>query len=151
MSLRERIQADLTAAMKSRDAQRASALRLIRAEILNLEKAGRGEPTDETVVQALQRMVRQRNESIEQYRLGKREDLAAKEQAELAVIRSYLPETVSDEEIAAAVGEAAAALGASSLKDMGRVMGAAMKKLKETGKAVEGARVSEAAKKALGG
>ena len=150
MGLRERIQSDLTGAMKSRQADRASALRMIRAEILNLEKEGKGEITEDAVMQRLQRLARQRMESIEQYRLGRRDDLAAKEQAELELIRSYLPAAVSEEEIAAAVHEAIAAAGASSPKDMGRVIGMAMKKLKETGKAVDGTQVSAAAKKALG-
>ncbi|MCX7017117.1 MAG: GatB/YqeY domain-containing protein [Candidatus Sumerlaeota bacterium] len=150
MPLQNRINDDLKESMKSRDAARTSALRLIRAEILNLAKEGKGEPTDDVIVQALQRMSRQRTEAIEQFRQGGRADLVEKEEGELAIIRSYLPQEVAEEEIAAAAAEVIAATGAATLKDIGRVMGAVMKKLKETGKAVDGGKVSAAVKKALG-
>ena len=151
MPLQDRINDDLKESMKSRDAARTSAIRMIRAEILNLAKEGKGEPTDDIIVQALQRMSRQRAEAIEQFRQGGRADLVAKEEAELAIIRTYLPQEVAEEEIAAAVAEAIAATGAATIKEMGRVMGAVLKKLKETGKAVDGGKVSAAVKKALGG
>lgn len=150
MGLQERLAEDMKTAMKARDADRLSALRMIRSEILTLEKEGKGSLDDATLNQMLNRMVRQRMDSIEQYRAGNREDLAAREEAELAVIKAYLPEGVSAEEIAAAVEEAVAQTGATSIKEMGKVMGAAVKKLKETGKAVDGGAVSEAVKARLG-
>ncbi len=149
MSLQEQISADMKEAMKSRDSERLSALRMIRSEILNLEKEGKGSPDDAAIVQMLIKMLRQRQDSIEQYRAGNREDLAAKEEAEAAIIKTYLPEGVSGAEIEAAVEQAIAQTGATNIKEMGKVMGLALKTLKESGKSVDGAAVSEAVKKCL--
>jgi uncharacterized protein YqeY len=149
MNLEDRIAADLKDAMKSRDAQRTSCLRMMRAEILNIEKEGKGKPDDAAIVQILTRMVRQRGESIEQYKAGGRGDLVAVEEAELAILRTYLPEEISGEEISAAVQAAIEASGATSLKDMGRVIGQAMKALKETGKTIDGSAVSAVVKEKL--
>ena len=149
MGLQERLSDDMKEAMKSRNAERLSALRMIRSEILNLEKEGKGSPDDAAIVQMLNRMARQRMDSIEQYRAGNREDLAAREEAELLIIKSYLPESVSAEEINEAVEQAIAQTGASSIKEMGKVMGMALKLLKESGKGVDGAAVSDAVKMRL--
>ncbi len=149
MGLADRIAADLKVAMKARDAQRTSCLRMMRAEILNVEKEGKGKPGDEAIIQILSRMVRQRVESIEQYKAGNRDDLVAVEEAELAILKDYMPEEISEEEIAAAVEAAIEASGAESLKDMGRVIGQAMKALKETGKTVDGSTVSAMVKQKL--
>ena len=150
MTLQERISNDMKEAMKNREADRLSAIRMIRSEILNLEKEGKGTLDDAMIVQLLNKMARQRLDSIEQYRAGNREDLAAKEEAELAIIKAYLPETVSREEIDSAVEAAIQETGASTPKEMGRVMGVVLKKLKETGKGVDGGEVSAAVKARLG-
>lgn len=150
MPLQEQITNDMKEAMKARDAERLSALRMIRSEILNMEKEGKGSPDDAAVMQILNRMARQRMDSIEQYRAGNREDLAVKEEFELGIIKSYLPEAVSESEIADAIEEAVKQVGATSIKDMGKVMGLALKKLQESGKAVDGAVVSGMVKARLG-
>ncbi len=150
MPLQEQISNDMKEAMKARDAERLSALRMIRSEILNMEKEGKGSADDAAVMQILNRMARQRMDSIEQYRAGNREDLAVKEEFELGIIKSYLPEAVSESQIADAIEEAINQTGATSIKDMGKVMGLALKKLQESGKAVDGAVVSGMVKARLG-
>lgn len=150
MPLQEQISNDMKEAMKARDAERLSALRMIRSEILNMEKEGKGSADDAAVMQILNRMARQRMDSIEQYRAGNREDLAVKEEFELGIIKSYLPEAVSESAIADAIEEAINQTGATSIKDMGKVMGLALKKLQESGKAVDGAVVSGMVKARLG-
>ncbi|OPZ04013.1 MAG: Yqey-like protein [candidate division BRC1 bacterium ADurb.BinA364] len=150
MSLKLQIEADLKDAMKNREADRLGALRLIRAEILNYEKMGKGAIDDEGVLALLRRMERQRKESIEAYGQGGRADLAAKEELELKVIQSYMPAALSEAELEAAAREAIAETGAATMKDMGRVMGAVSAKAKALGKAVDGAALSAIVKKALG-
>jgi uncharacterized protein len=147
MSLKEKITSDLTAAMKAKDAERVSTLRMMRAAILNAEKSGGGEVTDEQVTKSLQSLVKQRRDAQEQYEKANRADLADKEKAEAAIIEEYLPKAASQAEVDAAVTEAVSETGASSAKDMGTVMKAAMAKL--AGKNAEGKMVSEAVKAAL--
>src|ERR1700755_1839694 len=147
MSLKEKITADLTTAMKAKDADRVSTLRMMRAAILNAEKSGGGDVTDEQVTKSLQSLVKQRRDAQEQYEKANRADLADKEKAEAATIEEYLPKAASQEEVDAAVAEAVSETGASSAKDMGTVMKAAMAKL--AGKNADGKMVSEAVKKAL--
>jgi uncharacterized protein len=147
MSLKERITGDLTAAMKAREAERVSTLRMMRAAVLNLEKSGGGELTDEQVVKAMQSLMKQRRDAIEQYEKAGRNDLADKEKAEAAIIEGYLPQAASAEEIEAAVAEAVNETGATSAKEMGLVMKAALAKL--AGKNADGRMVSEAVKAKL--
>ena len=151
MTLVERITQDLTAAMKARDAARTSTLRLAKAALKNREIEKRSALDDPEAVRVLQGLVKQREDSAEQYAQGNRPELAAKERAEIAVLAAYLPAEVSDDEVAAAVQKAIAETGAESAKDLGRVMKPALAALAASGKAVDGRRVSEAAKKALGG
>lgn len=151
MSLRERIKADLTAAMKSQDAERTAALRLIRAEILKLEKSGKGEPDDADVVRALQRLLNQSQDAAAQFEAAGRVELAAKERAEAVYIQSYLPAALSDEEIDALIAAVLAETGAATMKDMGRVMGAVLARVKATGKTADGAAVNAKVKARLGG
>jgi len=151
MTLVERITQDLTAAMKARDAARTSTLRLAKAALKNREIEKRSALDDPEAVRVLQGLVKQREDSAEQYAQGNRPELAAKERAEIAVLAAYLPAEVSDDEVAAAVQKAIAEAGAESAKDLGRVMKPALAALAASGKAVDGRRVSEAAKKALGG
>src|SRR5919205_1810157 len=129
MSLKERIVKDMTAAMKSKEAARLSTLRMVKAAVQNRE-IEKGQPlTDEETVKLLQSLVKQRRDSVEQYEKAGRNELAEKERAEITVIEEYLPRAASREEIERAVSEAVAETGASSLKEMGAVMKAAMSKL----------------------
>ncbi len=122
MSLTERIRADLTAAMKARDAARLSTLRLAQAALKNEQIEKGHELSDEEAEAVLRRALKQRQDSVEQYRKGSREDLALKEEAEILVLQEYLPQTLSEVETEAIVEEAMARTGASSKKDMGKVM-----------------------------
>jgi len=147
MSLKETIVADLTAAMKAKDAARLSTLRMVKANLMNRQIDKGGELTDEEVTKALHSLVKQRRDSIEQYEKAGRTELAQKEAAEIAMIEQYLPQAASAEEIDAAVAAAVFETGASSMKDMGAVMKAAMAKL--AGRSADGKAVSEAVKRKL--
>ena len=147
MSLREKIISDLTDAMKAKDAERLSTLRMVKANLMNRQIEKGGELTDEEVTKALQSLVKQRRDLIEQYEKAGRAELAAKEAAEISHIDVYLPQSASPEEIEQAVAEAVAESGATSTKDMGSVMKAAMAKLQ--GKTVDGKLVSESVKSKL--
>lgn len=151
MTLVERLGKDLTAAMKAQDAARTSALRMAKAALKNREIDKRGPLDDGEAVKILQALVRQREDSIEQFWKGNRPELAAKEQAEIEVLRSYLPAEATEEEIAAAVERAVTETGAASPRDMGKVMKATLAGLQASGKPADGKRVSEAARKRLGG
>jgi len=151
MTLAERITQDLTAAMKAKDAARTSTLRMAKAAIMNKEIDKKGALDDPETARLLQGLVKQREDAAEQYAKAGRTDLADKEAAELALLKAYLPAEVSDAEIAAAVDAAVAQTQASSLKDMGKAMKAALAALQASGKAVDGKRVNEAVKKKLGG
>lgn len=131
--LAERIQADLTAAMKQRDQETVGTLRMVVAAIRNARVAeGRGsrDVTDEEVLDLLEREAKRRAESAEAYEQGGREELAARERRELEILRGYLPEQLSEEELAAIVDEVIAELGASGPGDLGQVMGAVMPRVK---------------------
>jgi uncharacterized protein YqeY len=147
MSLKEQIIADLTGAMKAKDAEKLSVLRMVKANLMNRKIDKGDELTDEEVIKALQSLVKQRRDSIEQYTTAGRTELADKEAAEIAVIEVYLPQSASAEDISAAVDAAIAETGASSMKDMGAVMKAAQAKLQ--GKSVDGRALSEAVKAKL--
>ena len=129
MSLKARIQEDMKAAMRSGDKARLAAIRLIMAAIKQREVDERIELDDAQVTAVLDKMVKQRRESIEQYEKAGRTDLVDKEKAELEVIQTYLPEPLSEDEINALIDEAIAETGASSIKDMGKVMGLLKPKL----------------------
>ena len=147
MTLKEQIISDLTEAMKAKEADRVSTLRMVKANLMNRQIEKGGELTDEEVTKALQSLVKQRRDSIEQYEKAGRAELAAKEASEISHIEAYLPQSASPEEIEQAVAEAVAESGASSMKDMGSVMKAAMAKLQ--GKTVDGKMVSESVKSKL--
>ena len=139
----------MTAAMKAKDANRLSTLRMAKAAVMNEEnKRGIGTVlTDEEVSRILQSLVKQRKDSIEQFTNNGRTELAEKEQAELVVLEEYLPQAASADEIAAAVEAAIAETGASSMKEMGLVMKAALTQL--AGKTADGKLVSETVKAKL--
>ena len=141
MSVAERVQEDARTALKAGDRQRAGALRLIVSE---LQRAAKDGGADE--VEVLQRERKRRLESAEAYRDGDREDLAGAEEAEAALIASYLPEQIGDDELGAIVASAVAESGASSPRDMGDVMKLVMPQVK--GRA-DGKRVSAAVKEKL--
>ena|SRR5437867_2590854 len=140
MRLRDRINDDLTAAMKARDAQRLSVIRMMKTAVRNREIDARGELDDTQVIQVLSTLIKQRKDSIELFRRGGRAELAEKEAAEIDIIVQYLPSEVSDDEIAAVVGEVIRSIGASSVKDVGVVMKHCMARF--AGKLVDGKKVS---------
>lgn len=123
MPLSQRLQAELTAAMRARDELRRETLRMVIAAAYNAEKAARRPLTDDEVVAVLAREVKTRRESIEAYRSGGRDDLAAKEEAEVAIIGGFLPRALSADELRALVLAAVEEAGATSRRDLGRVMG----------------------------
>ncbi len=147
MSIYNKIVADITAAMRAKDAERLSTLRMVKANLMNRKIEKGGELTDEEVSKALQSLVKQRRDSIEQYEKAGRMELADKEAAEIGHIEIYLPQSATTEEINAAVADAVAETGASSMKEMGSVMKAVQAKL--AGKTVDGRLVSEAVKAKL--
>ncbi len=123
MTLRERLQADTTAAMRSGDALRRDVLRMAQNTMYNIEKAKKVTLSEDEVLGVLTREVKTRRESVEAFRSGGREDLAAKEEAEIAILQGYLPDALTEAEVAALVDEAVAATGATNARDLGKVMG----------------------------
>jgi uncharacterized protein YqeY len=150
MTLVERITQDLTAAMKSQDAPRTSALRMAKAALKNREIENRGDLDDAEAIRVLQGLVKQREDSIFQFRKANRPELVQKEQAELEVLKVYLPEEASGAEIETAVEKAMAETGAATAKDIGKAMKAAMAALQAGGKPVDGKKVSDAVRRRLG-
>lgn len=122
MTLKATITEDMRAAMRAKDSARLSTIRLLQAAIKQREVDERIELTDADVLAVIDRMVKQRRESIAQFVAGRREDLAAAERAEIAVLAAYQPAPLSDAEIDAAIAEAIAAVGASGPAAMGKVM-----------------------------
>ena len=149
MSLKDKIIGDLTAAMKAKDAERLSVLRMVKANLMNRKIEKGGELTDDEITKALQSLVKQRKDSIEQYNNAGRKELAEKEQAEITVLEDYLPQAATLEEIEKAVTEAISETGASSIKEMGTVMKVAQAKL--AGKSADGKTVSDSVKAKLQG
>jgi len=147
MEYLERIQSDLTAAMKQKDELRLSVLRMVKAALKNKEIEKRKPLTAMESLQVLQTLVKQRRESVELFTKGGRTDLADKETREIAIIETYLPAAPSDEEIHRAIDAAIAESGASSLKEMGAVVKAARAKLE--GKTVDGKVVSDRVRERL--
>ncbi|MSQ98725.1 MAG: GatB/YqeY domain-containing protein [Xanthomonadales bacterium] len=124
MSLKAQILDDVKNAMRAQDRERLGALRLISAAIKQIEVDERIELNDAQVLAVLDKMVKQRRESLEQFEKAGREDLAAKERFELGIIQAYMPEPLSAEELTALIRSAIVQLGASSIRDMGPVMNA---------------------------
>ena len=123
MSLRDRIHDDITAAMRSGDALRRDTLRMVWSSIYAQEKRELTSLSDDATLGVLTREVKSRRESVEAYRAGGREDLAAKEETEIAIIAEYLPPPLTDDELRTLIADAIATTGASSARDLGRVMG----------------------------
>jgi hypothetical protein len=147
MGYLERIQTDLTAAMKQKDELRLSVLRMVKSA-LKLKEIDKMRPLDDLEsLQILQTLVKQRKESIEQFIEGGRKDLADKEAKEITIIEQYLPAAPSDEEMARAIAESVSETGADSLKQMGAVVKAARAKLE--GKAIDGKALSDKVRETL--
>jgi len=150
MPLNEQIAADLTAAMKAKDATRLATLRMLKAAVMNKGMVEKGRDLEDAeVLQVIASLVKQRRDSIEQFSKAGRTDLVDKETAEIAVLEHYLPPAASADDIDVAVAAAIAETGASSPKDMGKVMKAVMPKL--AGRNADGKAVNEAVRRKLGG
>jgi uncharacterized protein YqeY len=149
MSLKERIVSDMTASMKAKDAPRTSVLRMVKAFVMNREIEKGGELSDEEMMKALQSLVKQRKDSVEQYEKAGRQDLADKEHAEIAVIEGYLPQAASREDVERSVAAAIAETGATSMREMGAVMKSVQARL--SGRNADNRIVSEIVKAKLGG
>ena len=149
MTLNEKIAGEITAAMKAKDAGRLSALRMLKAAIMNKGVEKGRDLDDGEVLQVVASLVKQRRDSIEQFQKAGRTDLVDKETGEVKILEEYLPPAASAEEIDAAVAAAIAETGAASPKDMGKVMKAVMPKL--AGKNADGRAVNDAVRRKLGG
>jgi uncharacterized protein YqeY len=123
VTLRERLQDDTTAAMRSGDALRRDTLRMVQNAVYNIEKAKKVTLTDDDILAVIVRETKTRRESVEAFRKGGREDLAAKEEAEIAILAEYLPEPLTEDDIRALVDQGIAETGATSARDLGKVMG----------------------------
>ena len=148
-TLVERVTADLTAAMKARETLRVDTLRMAKSALKNKEIDKKAPLDDAEATKTLQGLVKQREDSIEQFRKAGRNELVEKEEGELAILRGYLPSEASDDEIAAAIDKAIAETGAASAKDMGKVMKAALVLLQAGGKPADGKKVNEAVRRKL--
>ncbi len=151
MSLIEQIQKDIVAAMKAREEQRLSTLRMVKTALKNreIEKMA---PLDDKESQAvLTTLIKQRKESVEQFTKGGRQEMADKEAAEIVLIETYLPKAAGEEEMVAGVKATIAEMGSPTMKDMGTVMKNAMARFSGAGMRVDGKMVSEAVKRELAG
>ena len=149
--IRERFSGDLKEAIKARDAPRVSTLRLIRAAVKDRDIAARTEDnaegvSDDEILAILAKMIKQRQESAQAYEAGGRPDLALQERAEIGIIRDYMPKQMSEREVEKAVADAIESTGASSIRDMGKVM--AYLKARHTGR-LDLARAGSAVKQAF--
>ncbi len=148
MSFLERINQEMTAAMKAKEAEKLSALRMVKSALINRQIEKMAPLDDAESIKVLQSLVKQRRDSIEQYEKGGRAELAAKEAAEITVIEAYLPAAVDEAIVARVVEETLAELGVISAKDLGRVMKAVMAKF--AGQSVDGKLISQLVKAKLG-
>ena len=148
MSLKARITEDMKAAMRAGEKDRLSCIRMLQAGIKQREVDERVELGDAEVLAVIEKMIKQRKESVTQFQAGNRPDLVARESAEIALLSGYLPAQLGEAELATLIREAVAATGASSMKDMGKVMAALKPKVQ--GRADMGA-LSARIKSALGG
>ncbi len=148
MSLRSQLETDMKAAMRARDNEKRDAIRYVLSAVKNAEIDKRAELTPDEEVKLIRSQVKQRQDSIEQFRSGGREDLAAKEESQVAILEKYLPQQMPDEELREFVMQGVAETGATGPKDMGKVMGALNPK---TDGRVDGRRLSAAVRDVLAG
>jgi len=146
MNLRDRINQDVKDAMKAKDNKRRDALRLLTSAFKQIEVDERRELSDDDIIKIIQSQVKRRDDAASQYKEAGREDLMQKELDEIAYYKEYLPAQLSDEELSLALQEIITKVGAATVKDIGKVMGAASKEL--SGKA-DGKRINECAKALL--
>ncbi len=151
MVLIEQIQKDITAAMKARDEQRLSTLRMVKTALKNREIEKMAPLDDKEAQQVLSTLIKQRKDSIEHFTKGGRQEMADKEAAEITLIESYMPKAAGEEEIVAGVKAVIAEMGAPTMKDMGTVMKNVMARFSAAGMRVDGKQVSEIVKRELGG
>ena len=149
MTLVDKLKLDLTASMKAQDAPRTSALRMAKAALMNKEIDKKAPLSDEEAEKVLHSLVKQREDSIFQFRKANRPELVQKEEAELGVLRAYLPAEATGAEIEAAVEAAIKETGAATPKDMGRAMKAALAALQAGGKPADGKKVNDAVRRRL--
>ena len=145
----EQIQKDITTAMKARDEQRLSCLRMVKTALKNREIEKMAPLDDKEAQQVLSTLIKQRKESVEQFTKGGRKEMADKEAAEIALIETYLPKAASEDQIVAGVKAVIAEMGSPTMKDMGTVMKNAMARFAGEGVRVDGKQVSEAVKREL--
>jgi len=149
MTIMERVTADTVSAMKAKDQPRVETLRLLKSELKKKEIDKRAPLEEGESLKVIESLAKQRQDSIDQFSKAGRAELVEKEEKELAILKAFLPASATDDEIKAEVEKAASALGSPTAKDMGAVMKAALAALKETGKIVDGKKVSEAVKARL--
>ncbi|MDP3118867.1 MAG: GatB/YqeY domain-containing protein [Sulfuricurvum sp.] len=146
MSLKEQINTDIKTAMKEKEVVKRDALRLLSSAMKQIEVDERKELSDEDIIKIIQKQVKQRNDSMTQYKEAGRDDLYEIEAAEAAIFETYLPKQLSDEELQAAIGAIITEVNATTLKDIGKIMAAASKSI---GALADGKRINECAKKFL--
>jgi len=149
MSITEQVQKEMVEAMRSRNELRLSTLRMVKSALQNKKIEKRAPLDEKEEQQVLSTLIKQRKDSIEQFQKGGRQELADKEAAEIAIIETYLPKALGEEDIAAAVKATMAEMGSPTMKDMGTVMKNVMARLQASGARVEGKTVSEIVKKHL--
>lgn len=147
MNLKEQISNDIKTAMKEKEVVKRDALRLLASAMKQIEVDERKELSDEDIIKIIQKQVKQRNDSMTQYKEAGRDDLYDIEAAEAAIFETYLPKQLNDDELKAAIHSIIAEVGATSIKDIGRIMGAASKSI---GALADGKRINECAKALLG-
>lgn len=147
MSLQEQLKEDMKIAMRDKDVVARDTIRFLNSAIKQIEVDERRVLDDNDVIKLIQKAIKQRNESIEQFKLASRDDLVEAETAQLKVLEKYLPKQLSDEELEAKIKDIISATGATSIKDMGKIMGVASKDLAGI---ADGKRINEAVKKILG-
>jgi len=151
MPLIDQIQTDITTAMKARDEQRLSCLRMMKTALKNREIEKMAPLDDKEAQQVLSTLIKQRKESVEQFTKGGRQEMADKEAAEIVLIETYLPKAAGEEQIIVGVKAVIAEMGSPTMKDMGAVMKNVMARFSGAGIRVDGKVVSEAVKKELAG
>lgn len=147
MSLQEQLRENMKIAMRDKDVVSRDTIRFLNSAIKQIEVDERRALDDNDVIKLIQKAIKQRNESIEQFKLASRDDLVEAETAQLKVLEKYLPKQLSDEELEAKIKEIISTTGATSIKDMGKIMGVASKDLAGI---ADGKRINEAVKKVLG-
>ena len=149
MSIPEQIQKDIVASMKASDEQRLSALRMVKTALHHKSVEKMAPLDDKEALQVLSTLIKQRKDSVDQFRKGGRPEMADKEEAEIVIIESYMPKAASDAEIQAGVKAVIAEMGSPTLKDMGTVMKNAMARFQAAGMRVDGKVVSDTVKREL--